>query len=63
MYPDVFYTVFAAVYQRDPSSPPGIGMPVGVRGYPLHPAAPSRVGDSLWIAFKSRSKDCTPCIQ
>lgn len=60
---DNFYTVVAAVYRRDPSSPPWVGMPMELRGYPLHPAAIVRPGDSLWIAFQVRSKDCSGCVR
>jgi len=58
---DNFYTVYAAVYKRDPNSPPWVGMPINERGYPLNPAATVQPGDSLWIAFQVHSRDCFGC--
>lgn len=58
---DHFYEVFAAVYRRDPNSPPWVRMPVEERGYPLNPAAAARAGDSLWIAYRVHTRDCFGC--
>jgi hypothetical protein len=53
---DLFYEVFAAVYKRDPNSPPWVGMPMGELGFPLNTAG-AQAGDSLWVTFRVYSQE------
>jgi hypothetical protein len=56
-----FYSVGAGVYTRKPAPSHAPYLDINPVAYPLNPAVAAQPGDSLWISFTSKTRDCFDC--
>ncbi|WP_420128908.1 hypothetical protein [Longimicrobium sp.] len=59
---DRFYEVHFGVASTRPPRPEAPPRTEGLRGYAVQPAARMQSTDSLWIAYKFRTRDCFNCV-